>query len=374
LRVVLYDLLADRSPAGWRAEHVVDLSEVRHFGLYHVNGKLGDTVYLALLAIEALRTPGRSLTVFTSEGLVSYWKFVCPDARVIVLDAKPLISSKGLNPGRWRALRALSGTIDCLITLDSGDSLEALMDFRVLRPVHLMAGGKEHYRLFDLTFAEHFYTTAKTPVINKVRSALQVLGAQYIGPARVLVAPSAGRVFFNTFGASSSRVFSLPFVAQAVYHLNTVWGISGHRLVVSVPAAQAAECRETMARLGAQAELLDVVDSGELARVVSGCSACITPDTGVAHLAASLGVPTLVMFAASNYHPVAWLPDFPWVLADVPAHDRDLHDMTLSEFAVRVHGLMGGNMSGVFFELPVKRHIENDGMVVNPTHERIAHD
>jgi ADP-heptose:LPS heptosyltransferase len=73
------------------------------------------------------------------------------------------------------------------------------------------------------------------------------------------------------------------------------------------------------------------IDTGRLVDLVRTIDFCITPDTGIAHLAGMLGVRTLVFYAAQRFEPVVWKPDFDHVEINVPPRYRPLPTIPLDE-------------------------------------------
>jgi hypothetical protein len=126
-------------------------------------------------------------------------------------------------------------------------------------------------------------------------------------PAR----PGDGPVVLHPGAASGSRRWPADRWAQVARAL--VW--QGHRVVVTGTAGEAELAAAVVAAAGLDpsADLAGRLDLPALADLVGGSRLLLCGDTGVAHLATALGVPSVLLFGPVA--PAAW----------GPAIDHDLH-------------------------------------------------
>lgn len=143
VRSILYSYLAWRRPPGWRSMYEVDYDDIHRVGLYHVKGKLGDTVYLILLARQILIQRDWDLRVFTSTSLAPIWRALCPTAEIVTLSEKQGGLCLTQRMYRFAIARQKKGQIDLLLTLDSGEDFQTLLDFRAMAATHNLAPGRK---------------------------------------------------------------------------------------------------------------------------------------------------------------------------------------------------------------------------------------
>ncbi len=73
---------------------------------------------------------------------------------------------------------------------------------------------------------------------------------------------------------------------------------------------------QVMARLGVAPPVVEAADLGVLAAVLGECALCVGHDSGVSHIAAAVGAPTVAIFVSTD--PVVWAPRGPRVVVAGP--------------------------------------------------------
>ena len=129
--------------------------------------------------------------------------------------------------------------------------------------------------------------------------AAQWLADRLPGPSPIAVHPGSG---------SANKCWPAARFAALIER------ISGSVLVLRGPA-DGAPCKELARRLGGRGNIAEAVAPGvpQLAGLIGACRAFIGNDSGVSHLAAALGVPTVAVYGRTD--PAVWSPLGPAVRA-----------------------------------------------------------
>jgi hypothetical protein len=319
----LRDVIGKRGDSTWRSTYKPDLSKVSTIALYHINGKIGDSAYLSLLGRQIINKKNVQIIIFTSNNLVDFWRSVLPEATIVgvCLGGTPMLSMATIES--ISLLYRYRGKIDVAFCLDSGDDIRTFIFLRILGVRILIGSGKDQYRIFDISIPECFFTFYKKPALDKVRYALQVFEIDYLPKKMRFHLPV--RVFLNTYGASETRTFSSTQIIAIVKHLIDLLGAKLVEITVSLSRNVELSFINELKKEDIRVTTFRDQKIHVMLNKITNCNICITPDTGVSHIAAIQGVSTLVFYEDCLYNPIVWRPDYDWVSTSTPSNDISLN-------------------------------------------------
>jgi heptosyltransferase-2 len=205
----------------------------------------------------------------------------------------------------------------------------------------LMAAGSREVRAHDplppvgVHAADHLAAAASpcpSPAVPRIElsAAVRARGRAILS-ARGLD-PDAPRIALHPGAGSEAKRWPAKSWASTWSALRD----AGEPLVVCGPADEG-PARELAERIGAP--ILRDLALLELAAALAACRALLGHDSGISHLSAALGVPTLALFGPS--YPAQWAPRGPaadWLRAE----QGRLPDLQPAEVAARARSLLAG--------------------------------
>jgi heptosyltransferase III len=286
--------------------------------------------------------PGSVLVVVTRQigdvllttPLIRRARQLWPQARIDVLGfegtlgmlrGNPDINRVIATPARlgWRGARTLARSLwrqyDLALVAEVSDRAHLIAWAAARRRHGLLAPGHSSNWWKRLELA-HFVTSAgDRGELHVTQEKLQLLSPWGVGEDAKVVAPPGAPLPADL----AAQLREKPIVM----HVPSMWAYKqwapdnfravaaeliarGHQVVLTGTAgARDQECIAALRDLAAAPQLLDVsgrLDLNQLRTLLESCALYIGPDTSVSHLAAAVGVPTLVVFGPTN--PLRWAP------------------------------------------------------------------
>jgi ADP-heptose:LPS heptosyltransferase len=310
----------------WRVDvRPVDIRHCKVLVLLGLDGKLGDAVLQSALVREiADAAPSCRILVATTRAISSYWQSCAGVAGVFIVPSRSEASTRA----RLSALRALSripelSAVDVALAFDPIPMLDYFCFIRWLMPRVAIGLSVLQYELFDISIVDPILEVPRKHAGERIVRVLSALGVtRTLADLSSLVPPSTQaalamdkpgpamrRIFLNGFGASPTRTFSCSQLVEVSRSLLAM--DPGICVVINASADQRGN-PDLRRLLGEHADRLSLFQSDgtvcALFDAVAACGAVLTPDTGVAHVAAAVQVPVVVAFDDVDFNPVCWHP------------------------------------------------------------------
>ena len=319
------------------------LPESARLCIWSPDGKLGDAVILTTFLRSIRLTKPDWKVILLSEYSDFLRSFDCVEAALPASDRSSWDNYKKLGVDLWISLE----------TFPSNACSKAIREWRPRRALGFSVG---QYRLFDYAMADHTYCHPRRHISERFRSISELLGLNYgaesdipkivsnlpmtvscDGVSQVVSSMwnSASRVVFvNTYAAAQSRSFNVDnikwWIERLCMHTNgsivLLSVTESCRVSLLADAAWYARHEDRLAFLPSRP-----LGAWELVRVISKCSAVISPDTAIGHIGAALNLPTIVVFADRHYNPVVWRPMGELAHVVLPLQNDDVNDFDKSQ-------------------------------------------
>lgn len=278
-------------------------------------GALGD-LFLALPAILSLRA-GRSpcsITIIAGSSFLNFLQHHHIADSTISVDGQAMtaLCAADLDSDtRWGAFYA---GFDIVIAWmeDSDGMMESSL--RALGVPHVFIQSPRGAESLKMPVSEWYFSSVEQfcgrgvfdlPIVRPTEQELE-MGAMILREANVL--STRNRIFAIHPGSGSViKNWDLQRFIDVLLYMTEMPGISP--IVLSGPADEAVICSlMTSSRIVAGAELpvLKNLSLLQLVGVLGHCAAYIGNDSGVTHLSAGIGVPTMAVFGPTN--PMLWAP------------------------------------------------------------------
>lgn len=350
LRGLLLDWLADRDDRYYWRQPSSSFTPPRDgtFCLWQPDGKLGDSViHTALIASLQTQRPDLRLMVVCAPSLVAFWERI------------PGIQTVIGAPSSMHAARAVLATgkrLDVFVSMEAFLSIDTVRFMRAVDPAVRIGLNVGRYRAFTYSLSDQTYDHPRRHVTERMRNVCELMQLGYqdtsalkeVAPSgltpRVTLQAGVPHVLLNTYGAGRERVFSPDSVRWIVQQLREQYPTA--HIIFNAPDAEHAAFAKLHALDNDSALALAPPNMSlwELIALISQCRMVVTPDTGIGHIAAALGIPITVFFADIHYTPVVWLPNThrrylvkPTVNGDVNLFDRDCAQQALTDMVADVH-------------------------------------
>lgn len=317
LRGLLLDWLADRDDRYYWRQPSSSFTPPQGgtVCLWQPDGKLGDSViHTSLIANLQRQRPDLHLMVVCAPSLVAFWERI-PGVQTVIGAPSSMHAAQ--------AVMATGRRLDVFVSMEAFLSIDTVRFIRAVDPVVRIGLNVGRYRAFTYSLSDHTYDHPRRHVTERLRGVCDLMQLAYQDTSalkdvadsgltpRVSLQAGVPHVFLNTYGAGPQKVFSPDTVDWLVEQLRARCPDS--RIVFNVPATERASFAQRHG-IGQDTTLMlapEQMGLWELIALLNQCQAVVTPDTGIGHLAAGLGLPLTVFFEDAHYTPVVWAPSTP---------------------------------------------------------------
>lgn len=349
LRGLLLDWLADRDDRYYWRQPSSSFTPPQGgtFCLWQPDGKLGDSViHTSLIASLQQQRPDLHLMVVCAPSLVAFWERI-PGVQTVIGAPSSMHAAQ--------AVLASGKRLDVFVSMEAFLSIDTARFMRAVDPVVRIGLNVGRYRAFTYSLSDHTYDHPRRHVTERLRGVCDLMQLAYQDTSTLKDAADSGltprvslqagvpHVLLNTYGAGPERVFSPDTVRWIVQQLRGQHPSA--RIVFNVPDTE----RPAFAKLhGVDSDTSlalapPQMSLWELIALINQCQMAVTPDTGIGHVAATLGIPLTVFFADTHYNPIVWLPCTrklylvkPTVSGNVNQFDRHTAQQAITEMVATI--------------------------------------
>ncbi len=345
LRALALDWLADRDDRYYWRQPTDTFAPAQgaRLCLWQPDGKLGDSViHTQFIASLRRSRPDIRVLVVCAPGLTALWQGI-PGVHEVVGATTPRQAARSVQAG--------GRAVDVFISMEAFLSLDTIAFMRRVRPKVAIGLNVGRYRAFAYSIADHTFDHPRRHVTDRLRALCALLRIHHhdgcdLGEVarsgltpRVTLAAHVPHVLINTYGAGPQKTFSSEVVDWLTQEARRAWPQA--HIVFNVPADQRHAFGQRHGLAGQPALALGPAEMNlwELIALLDQCEAVLTPDTGIAHLAAALNKPLAVFFEDQHYTPVVWRPHTASLYAVLPSVSGDVNHFDRAQAAHQLRAM-----------------------------------
>lgn len=298
--------------------HIEEMPAGSTVAILHTNDKIGDAIVRSAFLLGLRRSPLKlKQVVITTPRFYDYWQ------DCIGVDEVQLVLNRKVD-GALKTVTSLAPFLikhrrksDVLVNFDQYCRVGEFFKASFLKSQITVGFSKEMFALFNYSIPNNIDgTNLRTPA-ERTRDLLALFGVRTdrtVYPVHIPVGRSdlvlesldRPRVLVNTYSNSEHRSFSvgtLRSLSRAVLEQ-----MPNAQVYVNLPARSSAYDGWNSEEDERLTRVMPLRSQNELFDFVNQMDAVVTPDTGIAHIAAGLGKPLFVVFSNDYFFSQSWRP------------------------------------------------------------------
>lgn len=315
----------------WRGySNKIDLKSYKNICINHQDGKLGDAILISSFVNELyLYDPKINITVVTNSSLKKYWAFNNKIKEVIII---PNRVKSGKLSTLYKLYKIIETSLshrkkfDIAISFEPINTIDIFLNLRILKSKINIGFNKFSYKLFLIALLDNTLTIDKIHISSRILSVLILFNIHtkkeklkpflplynnnYLMDNFNINTNNAYSVMINSYAAGSDRSFSNEVILKIIKKLNII----SSEIIIYINLKDNYLERFLLKNIGEISckyikYIYPLSDIFDLIYITSKMNLVITPDTGIAHIAAGLDIVNITFFKDFNYNPIVWKPN-----------------------------------------------------------------